>query len=58
MKKTYIIPVLNIVKINVENIIATSGPDISDKPANQSAGMDVKEQSSVSYDVWDDDWSR
>ena len=55
-KKAYIIPVLCVTKLNVENMIALSGPAISETAASQSADMQVKEQRS-DYNVWDDDWS-
>jgi len=58
MKKTYIIPELNITTLAVENMIAVSGPQTIDTTsANQSAGMDVKADRN-DYNVWDDDWSR
>ena len=58
MKKTYIIPVLNITTIQVERVIALSGPKATNTPANQEYGMDAKEQSTSSYNVWDDDWNK
>lgn len=57
MKKTYIIPELNITTLAVENMIAVSGPDTTEKQASQQAGMDVK-STRQDYNVWDDDWSR
>ncbi len=57
MKKTYIIPELNITKLAVENMIAVSGPETTESRADQDAGMDVKADRQ-SYNVWDDDWSR
>jgi len=57
MKKTYIIPALNITKMGVVNMIATSGPQTLDASASQSAGMDVKVERN-DYNVWNDDWSR
>ena len=55
-KNQYITPALFITKVNVENMIATSGPALSGDAASQSAGMDVK-RDRRSYNVWDDDWS-
>jgi hypothetical protein len=65
MKKTYIIPELNITKLAVENMIAQSitgtqgadgiGVGGSSSGANVTAG-NVKDNES--YNVWDDDWSR
>ena len=61
MKKTYIIPELNITKLAVENMIAqsqTSGPKVDGvNTASQGAGMEVKADRN-DYNVWDDDWSR
>ena len=58
MKKTYIIPVLNITTIQVERVIALSGPETTNTSANQEYGMDAKEQSTSNYNVWNDDWSK
>lgn len=57
MKKTYIVPTLDITKLYVEAMIATSGPTVNDGSADQEAGMDVKSDRG-SYDVWDVDWSK
>jgi hypothetical protein len=57
MKKTYIIPELNITKLAVENMIAQSGPTTSSQAALPDAHMDVKADRN-DYNVWDDDWSR
>ena len=56
MKKTYIVPTLDITKLDVEAMIATSGPQTSDDSAKEEFGMDVKSDRG-SYDVWDVDWS-
>lgn len=61
MKKTYIIPALNITTLAVENMMATSGPDVySNKSAVEQYGMDVKGDlgSRSDYNVWDEDWSK
>ena len=54
VKKTvYIAPALNVVRLNTENIIAVSGPDvISDTAANQEDYMEVKEDRGG----WGDEW--
>ncbi len=57
MKKIYMIPVLRTTTFGVENMIAESGPQTIGTPAEQGAGMDVKESLSSSYNVWNDDWS-
>ena len=57
MKKIYMIPVLRTTTFGVENMIAESGPQTTENPAEQSAGMDVKESLSSGYNVWNDDWS-
>ena len=56
MKKTYIVPTLDITKLSLEAMIATSGPKIDDGSANQDDGMDVKSDRGT-YNVWDVDWS-
>ena len=56
MKKTYIVPTLDITKFDVEAMIATSGPQTSDVSAKEEFGMDVKSDRGC-YDVWDVDWS-
>ena len=59
MKKIlYIAPVLRVKVIGVEKMIAVSGPQTSDNPANQDIGMDVKSDRGSSYNVWNDDWSK
>ncbi len=65
MKKTYIIPALNITTlVAVENMMVISGPDVnSNKSAVQDYGMDVKGDrgdrgSRSDYNVWNDDWSK
>ena len=61
MKKTYIIPALNITTLAVENMMATSGPDVySNKSADQKYEMDVKGDrgSRSDYNVWNDDGSK
>ena len=64
MKKTYIIPVLCITNVSVENMVAASivsttveglGVGGNSSDANITSG-NVK--GNEGYDVWDDDWSR
>ncbi len=57
MKKTYIVPTLDITKLTVENMIAVSGPGTTEVPADQQAGMEVKTGRN-DYNVWDIDWSK
>ncbi len=54
MKKTYMIPALNVRKISLENMIATStGPQmVNDTAADATYGMDVKEDAGD----WGDEW--
>ncbi|MBR1682770.1 MAG: hypothetical protein IJ700_05385 [Bacteroidaceae bacterium] len=49
-KKAYIIPAVNVLKLNVENMMAVSGPGTSDGPADPDKGMDTKESSD--WDIW------
>ena len=60
MKKTYISPTLQIVKINCEKLIAESYGIYGQSVSNENGGW-VKGESSPSstsrYNVWDDDWS-
>ena len=58
MKKTYINPTLQIVKVNCELMVATSFGK-NDTGADADVVL-VKGESSSSrgnYSVWDDDWS-
>ncbi|MBR0201383.1 MAG: hypothetical protein IJQ44_02865 [Bacteroidaceae bacterium] len=54
MKKTvYIAPALNVVRLNTENIIAVSGPNVfSDTAADDELDMEVKEDRGG----WGDEW--
>ena len=58
MKKTYIIPELNITKLAVENMIATSDLSVNNgTAASQEKGMEVKSSGAThSYNVWDEAW--
>ena len=60
MKKTYIIPEVEIHAISVEGLIATSDPNvkISTTSGSINAGEVGAKGNTQSYDVWDDDWSR
>ena len=62
MKKTYIIPEVDIHAICVEGLIAASPtPDVtinaSDNVNINANSVEVK-GNSQSYDVWDDDWQK
>ncbi|MBR1755152.1 MAG: hypothetical protein IJ739_01335 [Bacteroidaceae bacterium] len=50
-KKAYIIPAVNVMTLNIENMIATSGPGTSSDSANQEQGMDTK---SSDWNIWDE----
>jgi len=57
MKKTYIIPEVEIHAICVETLIAES-PAVTiadDSETVDAGGVDVKRGN---YDVWDEDWSK
>ena len=54
MRKTYIVPTLDMTKLDVEAMIAISGPQTSDDSAKEEFGMDVK--SDRNNDAWDIDW--
>ncbi len=61
MKKTYIIPQVEIHAITVETLIATSPdkPSAAIDPTKSAAAEDLDVKGNTqSYDVWDDDWSR
>ena len=53
MKKIYMQPVMISMTVNVERMISTSGPEMSNDDADQEYGQDTK--SSGSYGVWDDE---
>lgn len=59
MKKTYIIPQVEIHVITVEGLIASSTPGakINRNGSVDANSVDVK-GNTQDYDVWDDDWSR
>lgn len=52
-KKAYISPAMVSVALNVENMLAESGPRVSEDKAEKTGGMDTK--SSGSWNVWSDD---
>ena len=57
MKKIYMIPTVEVMKIAPATLIAESlpkGDDVVDDPDD----ILVKEQRQGDYNVWDDDWSR
>lgn len=59
MKKIqYIAPAIEVIKLDVENMIAESGPEVSSASADVQYGMDVKGYNGKAGSVdWDDDWS-
>lgn len=64
MKKTYIIPIVEIHAICVENLIAASPLNVTQ--SGDTAGLNDKSATSGedalvkdnNYDVWSDDWNR
>lgn len=60
MKKTYIIPEVEIHAISVESLIAQSPLGGNDAVGNgtQLVKEDVTSSNTQNYDVWDDDWSK
>ena len=65
MKKTYIIPQVEIHAVNVEGLIATSPLNVANSgdTADLKGGSATKDADGLvkggnSYDVWDDDWNR
>ena len=62
MKKTYIIPQVEIHAVSVEGLIAASptpqvGISRNAQDAVDAGSVDVK-GNSQNYDVWDDDWNK
>ena len=65
MKKTYIIPEMDITVLEMQQIIAASplnvtkdGDTTSFKTGQATSGADGLVKGGNDYDVWDDDWSR
>ena len=56
MKARYQKPEIKTVKIQVESMIAVSGPGTSTTSANSSYGMDAKVRGSRTSDDFDDLW--
>lgn len=52
-KKAYISPAMISVALNVENMLAESGPKVSEDKADKNREMDTK--SSGSWNVWSSD---
>lgn len=52
-KKAYIAPAMVSVALNVENMLAESGPKVSEDKADKNREMDTK--SSGSWNVWSND---
>ena len=57
MKKTYIIPVLHITKVNYEAIIAASSLDVNRDTSVSEQYVKSDRSSRGSYNVWNEDWS-
>ena len=58
MKKTYIIPTLQLIELNGETMIAESiQVNGNVTVTKQYVKEDVTNTSSKGYDVWDEDWS-
>lgn len=60
MKKTYIIPMLQLVKLNSETLIADSLSKFSsgaDADVVLIKGDNAATSPTSGYNVWDDDWS-
>ena len=56
MKKTYIIPNLLVIKLDIEQTVATSFEVNANKYADQQYVKDAG-STAPSYNVWNDDWS-
>lgn len=59
MKKTYIIPQVELHTMSVEGLIAAS-PEVTINREGSVAASEVETKSSNAgkYDVWDEDWSK
>ena len=58
MKKTYIIPTLQLIELNGETMIAESiQVNGNVTVTKQYVKEDVTNTSSKGYDVWDEDWN-
>lgn len=59
MKRTYICPAMNITIVQLQGLpIAISSVGVSSASYDEETMVDlVKQESSSSYSVWDDDWS-
>ena len=59
MKKTYIIPEMEVLQMAAQSIIATSDPSGHDTPGS---GEELVKENVTSgqdnYNVWDDDWQK
>ena len=59
MKKTYIIPQVELHTMSVEGLIAASDPKVSLGDGTvEAASVDVKSSRPDNYNVWDEDWSK
>lgn len=58
MKKTYIIPEVDIHAICVEGLIAASPNATINTEGSVDANLIEVKGNTQNYDVWDDDWSK
>ena len=58
MKKNYIAPAINCVKVNTSNMLANSYLQSTTSASTEDSGAELGVKSNNrSYNVWDDDWS-
>lgn len=57
MKKTYIIPCLEVVEFSVENIVATSNPSIDTGDGSVDAGEALSKKRGINASSESDIWS-
>ena len=58
LKKNYIAPALQCVKVNTSNMLANSYLQSTTSATTEDSGAELGVKSNNrSYDVWDDDWS-
>ena len=57
MKRTYIIPDVNVVEIHIQGIVATSTVSVSNETYNEDTMTDlVKQETNVGNSIWDNEW--
>ena len=57
MKKTYIIPCLEVVEFSVENIVATSNPSVGTGDGSEDAGGALSKKRGINASSESDIWS-